>query len=219
MTTAPMGSGSRLGIGFWLLLVAMLATAAFATFQVFKTLEVRDHLAEITQRHELALQWKVDTRVNLTRTLAIAKSGNLQSLADYLKPQMTETSARIAERQKFLQNAAKDDAAKARMTAVSERRAAYISMRDSIFAQMTAGDVRGASARIETGLIPVVRAYMDAIVAVEQSLLDDVRAAAPQQESNNWAMRAWISVAAGALLVALVLPLISRRRQRTRDAG
>lgn len=97
---ANVREGSGLGFRYWLPLAALLAAASFAGFQLTKAFETHDQLAEISARHDLALQWKVDTRVNLTRTLAIAKSGNLQSLADYLKPQMTETSAKISELQK-----------------------------------------------------------------------------------------------------------------------
>ena len=212
MTISPVKPESRLGIGFWVLLAAMLAAAVLAAFQISKTLDIADRIAEISQRHDLAVQWRVDTRLNLTRTLAIAKSGNLQALADYLKPQMTETSARIAERQKFLQQAAKDAADKARMATVTERRSAYIAMRDSIFAQMQTGDVRGGSSRVETALIPAVRSYMDSITAVEQSLHEQVQNAVPLQESNNWATRVWIAVAAVSVLVALAQTFIALRR-------
>ncbi len=212
MSNARVGSGS--GVGFWLALAAMVAAAAFGGVQLSKTLEARDRLAEIGARHDLALAWKVDTRVNLTRTLAIAKSGNLQSLADYLKPQMQETSARITEHQKKLLSVPNDDALKQHMAIVSEKRSAYLSMRNSIFAQMTSGDVRGGIARIESGLIPTVSGYMDAIVAVEQGLLEEERAAAPLLESNAWAMRTWIAVVAVAVLAAVILAVIAVRRNR-----
>ena len=52
-------------------------------------------------------------------------------------------SKQIADRQKALQDAVTDEADKARLAAIADRRTAYIAVRDAVFAQMQAGDAAG----------------------------------------------------------------------------
>ena len=205
MKISSLKFGARLGLGFGIIIALMVAMAAFGTFRVSRILDINHEIADKTQRFNLATQWMGDTRLNLTRTLAIAKSGNLPALATYLKPQIAETSSRIAERQKALQESVVDEADKGRMTTIGERRKAYIAVRDAVFAQMQSGDMDGAMKRIDSDMIPASAAYLDSIEALEQNLQADVQQASPLLEENARATRTWLLVITAAALAAGIL--------------
>ncbi len=202
MNISSLKFGARLSLGFGIVLVLMLAMATFGAVRVSRILEINQEIAEKSERSTLAAQWMGDTRLNLTRALAIAKSGNLPALASYLKPQMSETSAQIAERQKALQDSVVDEAGKARIASIGERRAAYVSVRDAVFAQMQSGDMSGATARIDSELIPASAAYLDAIEAFAKDLNNDLQQASPLLDENARATRTWLMVITAAAVLA-----------------
>jgi len=216
MKISALKFGARLGLGFGIVLFLMVAMAAFGTFRVSRILDINHEIADKSQRYNLAAQWKGDTRLNLTRTLAIAKSGNLPALASYLKPQITETSKQIAERQKALQESVVDEADKARMTTIGERRTAYIAVRDAVMAQMQSGDMDGAMKRIDSEMIPASAAYLESIEALEQNLQADLQQASPLLEQNAQATRTWLLVITAAALAAGILISVVITRSITR---
>ena len=205
MNISALKFGARLGLGFGTVLVLMVAMAAFGTFRVSRILDINQQISEKSQRYALAAQWKNDTRLNLTRTLAIAKSGNLPALAAYLKPQISATSSQIAERQKNLQAAVSSEADKARLGAIGDKRSAYMAVRDAVFTQMQGGDMQGALARIDADMIPASSAYLDAIEELEQSLQSELAQASPLLEKNASETRTWLLILTGIALVAGVL--------------
>jgi len=202
MKLSSLKFGARLGVGFGVILLLMVAMATFGTVRVSRILDINHEIADKSQRYNLATQWVGDTRLNLTRALAIAKSGNLPALAAYLKPQMAETSKQIAERQKALQDSVVDEADKERMAAIGERRTAYMAVRDAVFAQLQSGDMSGATARIDSEMIPASEAYLDAIGALEKNLEADLQQANPLLEQNARATRTWLIVLTLAALAA-----------------
>jgi methyl-accepting chemotaxis protein len=225
MKISALKFGARLGLGFGIVLLLMVAMAAFGTLRVSRILDINHEIADKTQRYNAAAQWMSDTRLNLTRALAIAKSGNLPALAAYLKPQMAETSKQIAERQKVLQDSMVDEADKARLAAIAERRTAYIAVRDAVFAQLQSGDTGGAMARIDAEMIPASTAYQEAIDALEQNLSADLQQASPLLEQNARATRTWLLVitfaalAAGGLISLFITRSITGPMERAIDAA
>jgi methyl-accepting chemotaxis protein len=225
MKISSLKFGARLGTGFGIVLFLMVAMAAFGAFRVSRILDINHEITEKSQRYNLAAQWRGDTRLNLTRALAIAKSGNLPALASYLKPLITETSNQIADRQKALQDSVTNEADKARMDAIGERRTAYIAVRDAVFAQMQSGDMSGAMARIDSEMIPASTAYLESIEALEQNLNADLQQASPLLEQNAQATRTWLliitaaALAAGGLISLVITRSITRPMVRAIDAA
>jgi methyl-accepting chemotaxis protein len=212
MRISDLRFGTRLGLGFGSVLLLMVAMAAFGAARVSHIIEVNRQIAEKSQRYALAAQWKNDTRLNLNRAMAIAKSGNLTALSDYLKPQISQTSAQIAERQKGLEAALVDEADKAQMATIGQRRAAYIGAREAILKQMSGGDMAGALARIDGEMIPASTAYLDSIEAFEQSLHDQLQQASPMLENDARSARTWlIVITAAALVLGVALAWIITR--------
>ncbi len=202
MKISSLRFGARLGFGFGAVLLLMVAMAAFGTFRVSRILDINQQIAEKSQRYALASQWKDDTRLNLTRTMVIAKSGNLPVLAGYLKPQMAETSGQIAERQKRLQDSVTESADKERLKNIGDRRSAYMAVRDAVFSQMQAGDMNGALERIDRDMIPASAAYLGAIEELEQSLQADLQQASPLLERNARDTRTWLLILTAAAVLA-----------------
>ncbi len=220
MNISSLRFGARLGLGFGTVLALMVAMAAFGTFRVSRIIDINHEIADKSQRYALAAAWRDDTRLNLTRTLAIAKSGNLPALDAYLKPQMAETSGQIAERQKQLQQAVTEAGDKDRLQAIGARRSAYMAVRDAVFAQMHAGDMNGALARIDADMIPASQAYLAAIEELEQSLQAGLQRANPLLEQNARETRNWLlaltaaALLAGGLIAAVITRSITAPMQR-----
>jgi len=202
--------GARLGFGFGVVLLLMVGMVIFAAVRVSNILEINQEISEKSHRYDLAAQWMGDTRLNLTRAMAIAKSGNLPALAAYLKPQMTETSERIADRQKALQDSVVDDTDKDRMVGIAKKREAYTAVREAVMAQLQSGDMNGAMARIDAEMIPASAAYLQSIEELAQSLNADLVKASPLLDENARATRTWllvitaIALAAGGLIALLI---------------
>ena len=212
--------GARLGLGFATILVLMVIMAGFGTLRVAHIIDVNREITEKSQRYALAAQWKSVTRLNLSRAIAIAKSGNNAALSAYFKPLMTETSATISDRQKKLEAVVVNDSDKTLMDAIGEKRKAYIAIRDAIMAQMQAGDMAGALAKIDSDCIPAANAYLDAIESLEQSLQSDLDKASPMLDADAQATRLWlpiltgIGVLVGGLLAWIITRSITLPMQR-----
>ncbi len=204
--------GIRLAAGYGCVLSLMVLMTGFGTLRVTHIIDINREIAEKSRRHELAAQWKSDTRLNLTRALSIAKSGNDKVLAAYLKPQITETSARIAERQKLLADATGDAAARGQMESIASARKSYMSTREDILAQMQSGDVAAAQLRVDNEMIPAAGRYLDEIEAFEQSLQTSLDRASPLLEADARAARAWmLGITAAALVIGCLLSWIITR--------
>ena len=220
MNLSALKFGTRLTLGFGIVLALMVAMAGFGTYSVTRILDINHEIAEKTERYNLAAQWMGDTRLNLTRALAIAKSGNNPALAAFLKPQMAETSKQIAERQKSLQESMLDEASKAQLAIIAEKRSKYMAARDAIMAQMQAGDMAGALARVDADMIPAAADYTDAITLLKEGLGADVQLASPLLESNARSTRTWliiltaVALAAGSILALLITRSITEPMRR-----
>jgi methyl-accepting chemotaxis protein len=212
MKLTDINFGTRLGMGFATILVLMVIMATFGTLRVSHIVDVNHEIAEKNQRYALAAQWKSETRLNLTRAMAIAKSGNNPIVAGYFKPLMTETSATISDRQKKLEALVVNDSDKALMDAIGEKRKAYIAIRESVMAQMQAGDMAGALAKIDAECIPAANNYLDAIDALEQSLQASLDKASPMLDADAQATSLWLPVLATiAVVVGGVLAWVITR--------
>jgi methyl-accepting chemotaxis protein len=171
--------GTRLGLGFAAVLLLMIAMALFSAIRISRVIDIDREIEEKTRRYVLAEQWRGNTQLNLTRALAIAKSGNNEELAAYFKPQIAETTAKIADVQKTLESVMIDDASRDQLAVIAAKRKQYMDIRASILAQMQGGDKAGAQVRVDAEMIPAATAYQDSLSLVESRLLDALQAATP----------------------------------------
>jgi methyl-accepting chemotaxis protein len=109
-------------------------------------------------------RWRGLTQLNISRTVALAKSGNASALKDWSAPLMKETSAEISAIQKQLEAAAVSTDAKAAFADIAAKRKRYVGTRDAIFKLLDAADP-GAAARVDADLLPQAGDYMAAVTA------------------------------------------------------
>src|SRR5689334_20385122 len=108
--------GTRLALGFGLVLALLLAIVSISAVRLVQTGSELDALTAMEQRSQLASQWLSKTQLNIARIVAIAKAAGQPEIENYFSPQIKATSAEISEIQKLLEASVGDDASKALMT-------------------------------------------------------------------------------------------------------
>lgn len=147
MNLSNLKLGARLGLGFGAVLALTVLMASFSLVQVNRMLDASAQIDMRNRMRALAGEWVGATRLNLGRTTALAVAGNLEPLAVFLKPQMAETSARIDDLKKQIEAGLDNDAEKARIATIGERRKSYIDLRNQVFTRMKT-DLAGAQAQV-----------------------------------------------------------------------
>jgi methyl-accepting chemotaxis protein len=152
----------RLTLGFCVVL-ALVVTIAVVGVRALANAQsdtVRTTLA--MQQAADADRWRGMTQLNISRTLALAKSGNAAALKAWSGPLMKETSAEISAIQKKLEAAAVSDDAKAAFADIAQKRKRYVGTRDEIFKLLDASDP-AAGERVDSDLLPQAEQYMAAV--------------------------------------------------------
>ncbi len=155
--------GTRLGIGFGALLLLMVAMVALAYGRLESLRTGMQDATELEDRAAMADEWRGLTYLNVSRTVAIAKSGGHAELQSYFAPRLKETSERISTIQKDLEAHLKSPKGKALFAEIAEKRKLYIGERDAVFALLKAGDLAGTATALEKKMMPVSDAYIDSI--------------------------------------------------------
>ena len=163
MKLDQMKIGARLGAGFGavLLLLALIVGLAFS--RIVATERGVDSALDVEHRVARADEWKNLTGLNVSRTIAIVKSGGTPQMTAFLAPQMKDTSAQITRVQKELESELSHERSKALFSDISAKRKAYIDQREAALALQQAGDVAAVDAQLEKSLLPASKVYLTAI--------------------------------------------------------
>ena len=94
--------GTRLMLGFGLLLALLLVAVSTAVVRMSQTQSGMEAAAEYDRRSSLADAWLNKSLLNANRTIAVAKTTGLPEIDAHFAPLIKETSAEIAEVQKRL---------------------------------------------------------------------------------------------------------------------
>ena len=110
--------GRRLALGFGALLALMGLLFGVALSQLFAA--QKDGRAAQEYEHQAAIvaEWTSLTELNVTRTVAIAKSAGQPAVDAYFEPLMKSTSAKISELQKDLESLITSEAGKAQIAEI-----------------------------------------------------------------------------------------------------
>jgi len=155
--------GTRLALGFGLVLV-LLALAVGLSYRQMATVGPRiDLLIELQRRQDLSQDWRTATQLNVTRTDAVARAGGSGPVADFFSPAIKTTSARINELQEDLTKAVDTDEGKAILGEIGEARKTYVGIRNGVFAQLKAGEAEAALQVLEGKMRPAADAYVKTI--------------------------------------------------------
>src|SRR3569832_2122128 len=193
--------GWRLGLscaGVLVLLVVMAVIGVTRLGDVGGRTEyiVKDAL----KKERLIEEWLSATTANGVRTFALAKSHDADT-RNYLQTQIKATTQRISEIQKSIAATEKTAAEKTLISAVGEKRAAYISARDVVFKTKESGNEAEAMQMADAKLLPALNSYVDSIHAVLQNQKTQIDNAAVVVDSESQSGR---RVLTGLALVAVV---------------
>ncbi len=205
----------RLALGFGVVLALVLAISTVSILALHRGQADSGRVVHVLQNASDADRWRGMTQLNISRTLALAKSGGNPALKAYFDPLMTQTSGDISVLQKHLESEAVHDGTTARFNDIAAKRKRYIATRDQVFKLLDAADP-SATAMVEGQLLPRADEYIAAVTdfgTYERQSADQVVA-----DSNAQADRARfatillaaISVVAGALCAWLITRSVTR---------
>ena len=188
----------RLALGFCLVLalVVWISTVGVRALSHAQADSARTNAA--MQQAADADRWRAMTELNISRTLALAKTGNAPALKAYSAPLMKETSAEISQLQKKLEAAAESAEAKASFADIAEKRKRYVATRDAVFRLLDASDAT-AGELVESTLLPEAAKYIAAVTDFGKR----------QREVSNQVVADGVTQADRARLALIVLAGIS----------
>ena len=183
------------------LLAVMATTAGLRTGSQIASADAALHDSEAKLID--AASWRGLTQSNVVRVMAGLTSSDA-ALQATLKPEITETTARISEIQKRVDAAATDAVERSALERIADARKAYIAERDVATKTKAAGDAGAAKAQLSDKLQPAINTYL----AAQQAYVDlqRERSAAVRAESGADRMRTvWMLL---GVMVSIVLGLL-----------
>ncbi|MDH6591129.1 methyl-accepting chemotaxis protein [Variovorax sp. TBS-050B] len=208
--------GTRLGIGFALVLALM---ACIAGIGVFRLQGVGDAVQEMVQRslvkERLAANWLLNTSNNSVRTFALVKSNDAE-VQEYLQKHMTKTSAAISETQTRLEALLDSPEERAISEDIKGKRTQYVGLRNAILKLKADGKQDEAARLTNEKLVPMLDVYDASIRAMLTHQAEQIDKAADAVHALNRAGRmnvivlGVVALALGAVLAWLLTRSITR---------
>ncbi|MFG6460144.1 methyl-accepting chemotaxis protein [Roseateles sp. DXS20W] len=155
--------GTRLALGFGLVLLLLAVAVGLSYQQMSKVGPHIDLLIELQRRQDVAQDWRTQTQLNVTRTDAVARAGGSGPVAEFFSPVIKTTSGKITELQESLAKAEDTDKGKALLDTIASSRKAYVDIRNGVFAQLKAGEAEAALQVLEGKMRPASDTYVKAI--------------------------------------------------------
>jgi methyl-accepting chemotaxis protein len=151
--------GTRLALGFALVMALLLAIVSLSYLRMMNTGAELDATLALQRRAILANQWLNGTQLNINRVVAIAKSASQSDVESYFAPLIKATTAEITEMQTQLE-AGGTETNKALMATIADKRNAYVATRAQMFELLKAADHAGVEALLNDKLLPLANAYL-----------------------------------------------------------
>ncbi len=190
--------GSRLAIGFGAVIALLLVIVGIAYTQLARTNAGLAELADLEQRANIARDWVGKTRLNVSRTVAIAKASGQPEIEKYFSPLMKQTSGEISELQKSMESLITTEEGKALLTKVASERAAYVALRGQLLELVKQADAPAAEALLNNKMLPASEAYLTAMAAVQDQQIELAKAEETRLSKG-------IGTSSSALLILLLL--------------
>src|SRR5687768_4952054 len=151
--------GTRLGVGFALVLALLAMVAGIGVFRLQNVGEATEEMVQRSLvKERLAATWLQNTSNNSVRTFALLKS-NYAEVQDYLQKNITKTSALISETQKKLEELLDTPEEQAISADIKTRRGEYIGLRNTILKLKAEGRQDEAARLTNEKLIPMLDGY------------------------------------------------------------
>lgn len=194
--------GSRLAVGFALVLALSLITTIVGMWQLQKASVAAQGLIKAPLAKErLISDWYRYIHTAIRRTTAIAKS-NDSALSTFFAEEQRQSATSTSEVQKKVEALMQSDAEKALFSEISFLRKTYTTSRDEVIQLNRDGKASEASKLLDTVFIPNAKAYqakVEDLLALQRKALDE--SAMPIQQANDQARK--IMLALGILVLAL----------------
>ena len=176
--------GHRLALGFGLVVLLMATIVALLTQRLDGINKNNAHIVELQRRAVLADDWRGLVHLNANRALAIAKAGGPGKTADFFGPPMKTTSERISKLQEELRTLVDSDQGKEMLTAISQKREAYTTVRKGVLDILMAGDATTADTMLNAQMIPASEAYLSALEVLANYQRDRVAQASEMVQAD-----------------------------------
>lgn len=212
MKIKDMGVGTRLGGGFALVMLLMVAMVVIGVFHLRGMMaDTRATTSNYLVRERLSTEWLSIIDTNAALGLAVMTSGD-EGVKLYAADEMKKNSARASVVQKELFSLVISAEGERLMKAVSDAREAYTVTRKEVLQISVAGNAAETSAAIRNRLLPSMKAYSVAVQAVvknQQSAIDD--SALHIQQAGASAVWTLYGVGMVALMLSTLLALFITR--------
>ena len=152
--------GTRLGLGFGVVLLLLVAIVAMAWSRLASANAGLDALLSYQQQAELAQEWYGKTQLNVGRAVAIAKTSGQPQVQEFFEPLIKQTSTEIGAIQKKLDGLVTSSDGKTLMAVVARKREEYITTRNAVFDAIKAADYAAAEALMKDKMLPASDAYL-----------------------------------------------------------
>ncbi|MGB4059999.1 MAG: MCP four helix bundle domain-containing protein, partial [Burkholderiaceae bacterium] len=207
---------TRMAIGFGIMFVLLVVTAGLANVNLRQSERDAQQLLEQERQAALADQWVGHTQLNVTRVLALAKSGANPAVDAYFKPLIAQTTQDINTLQKQLEDHISSSEGKALLAAIGQLRKAYIDVRNTYFATLKAGDTDKAETQLNTAVLPAAQAYVAKMRELAKSQHDAVVAEAAQRLTEQSGRIGLLNALVAAAVLAGVVVAWAITRSVTR---
>jgi methyl-accepting chemotaxis protein len=204
--------GTRLSIGFALILALSLATALMGLSRLATLAEsVQSMMEEPLAKERFAEEWYRYIYAGSRRTSAIAKSSD-PSLEAFFEEDAKLSNARGNELQRALELRLYSDEELIFFETLNKKRQAYVAARKEVYALKAAGDVTMAGALLDKEFLPASQAYlaaMDEFVGYQRRHIDATALAI--QNAYTKSKFILVVLILGAIVVSLASAILLTR--------
>jgi len=209
MRIANMKIGARLGLGFGLVLLLVIAMGVTGILRLENINQASRHLVdESLGKQKTAEAWLLGTSVNATRALALVKAGD-DATQDFFQKEMSAQSKQIDDIQKSLEDRISTDKEKELFAEVAKRRTTYVDIRRGIVQLKGTGALEEANEQIASKMVPALNAYVESVKDVLTYYDDEVAASDRSITADYQSGRMTLII--GAIIAVLLGALIAWR--------
>jgi methyl-accepting chemotaxis protein len=212
MKINDMGVGTRLGAGFSLVMLLMVAMVVTGVIYLRGMMaDTHTTTSNYLVRERLSTEWLSIIDTNAALGLVVMTSGD-EGVKQYAADAMKKNSARASVVQKELVSLVISSEGEKLMKAVADAREAYNATRNEVLKISAAGNAAETGEVIRTRLLPSMKAYSVAVHAVVKNQQDSIDGNSLHiQQSGSSAVWTLCAVGLVALILSVLLALFISR--------
>ncbi|PIL38170.1 methyl-accepting chemotaxis protein [Massilia psychrophila] len=197
-----MNIGTRLAIGFAVVLSLLVALTAIAVWRMQSASAMTNELVDVKVRNERLIgEWQQVIEVNAARTTAAWLATDAAD-EKAIEAQMKASSARATQIQDQLVQVLQEPLAKSQLAEVLTHRAAYVAARTKVFKDKAAGELASARQIYSQDMSGKREVYLAALAKLsvgQRKVLDDTN----EQISSKYDSGRNLLIALGALAILI----------------